>query len=370
MVTVQRLLSIDLGALHAVAEDWRWISWRLEQIGQENEKDVTSPIRSETQWSGDDARSAATRLENIRKDIQAVAKEAKAVGTLLDDVATGTGDGFGALAKHQERARQLVDQAAARNMRVKSDGTVFWEVMRAPGPVSPAEQEHLDQMEAYARTIGDELKKILKTVNEIDETLVYSLRTIFGTRETFRTEDRSRRIDDRGLDTSWTETQLTAVILALRLKGWGDAANLLKHYIDNSGEPYTVDADRMLKDLPQFQKDVNETLKSVRELPDGKFTTDWGSTAPNLEDGGSGNLNWYYALNHFQYRLVGEKHDGEITYHVEVQKRYDWGIPSEHRRPLEKGPIDFEQADLARLNLVGEAKDFDVRGQTSQRTTR
>jgi hypothetical protein len=49
---------------------------------------------------------------------------------------------------------------------------------------------------------------------------------------------------------------------------------------------------------------------------------------------------------------------------------YDWGIPSEHRRDLQKGPVHFEQADLARLNLVGEATDFDVTGKTGTKTTR
>jgi hypothetical protein len=369
MVTIPQLLSVDLNALHAVAEDWRWISWRLGQLGQETDESVTQPIRAGNRWSGDDAKAAATHLDDIYKDIKAVGTEAEAVGKFFDDVATGGGDGFGDLKEHQKRAHQLVNDAMAHGMQVDGDGSVTWSAIRASGPLSPAEQQQMKEKQATAHSIEEELKKILEEVNGIDEALTYGLQEIFGTRDTFRTEDRNRHTAGRNFETSWIETKLTAVIADLRLHGWNDAANLLQHYINNTGEPYTVDADRMLNDVPQFQKDVNATLAQVRKLPDGKFQTDWGTSAPNLDDGGN-NKNWYYALNHFKYRLVGEKHDGQITYHVDVQKRYDWGIPSEHRRPLNGGPLHFEQADIARLNMVGEASDFDVHGQTSAKTTR
>jgi hypothetical protein len=355
--------------LHAAAEDWRWISWRLGELGQGLDDSVTRPIRAGNKWSGDDAKAAATLLDGIYKDIKAVAKEAEAVGKFLNDVATGAGDGFGDLKEHREHALRFVNDAIAHGMHVEGDGTVTWAVIRSPGPLSPAEQQQVKEKQAKAHSIEQELKRILKDVNGIDEALTYGLKGIFGTRDTFRTKDRNRHTDGRNFETSGIETKLTAVIADLRLHGWNDAADLLKHYIDNTGEPYTVDADRMLKDVPQFQRDVDTTLAQVRKMPDGKFETDWGTTAPNLNDGGN-NLNWYYALNHFEYRMVGEKHDGQITYHVEVQKRYDWGIPSEHRRPLDGGPIEFEQADIAPLNLVGEASDFDVHGRTGTNTTR
>lgn len=254
-------------------------------------------------------------------------------------------------------------------MMVQADGTVTWEEIRPPGPLPPAAQQEEAEKDRIARAIEDEMKRILNQVSNIDDTLTYGLQEIFGTLDNFRTEDRKRHDGSPSLGTSWVETELTGVIADLRLHGWNDAADLLLHYINNTGTPYTVDANRMLKQIPQFQRDVNATLADVRKGPDGTFMTSWVNTAPDLKDGGD-DLNWYYALNHFDYRLVGEKRDGVITYHVEVRKRYDWGIPSEHRRPLNGGPIHFEQADLARLNLVGAASDFDVQGQTSTMTTR
>lgn len=127
----------------------------------------------------------------------------------------------------------------------------------------------------------------------------------------------------------------------------------------------------MMEGIPAFQKDVDKTLESdVRKRPDGKFTTEWQSSAPDITDGDS-SLDWYYGLNNFQYRVVGEKQGDEVVYHVEVQKRYDWGTPSEGKRTVDSGypaPMDLtvEQADAARLHSVGLAKDFDVKGRSDE----
>jgi hypothetical protein len=79
----------------------------------------------------------------------------------------------------------------------------------------------------------------------------------------------------------------------------------------------------MLNDMPQFRKDVSTTLAGLRSLPDGSFQANWMTSAPKLDDGGN-NANWYYALHHFDYRLVGHKNGDKIDYRVEIQKRYDW----------------------------------------------
>jgi hypothetical protein len=79
-------------------------------------------------------------------------------------------------------------------------------------------------------------------------------------------------------------------------------------------------------------------------------------------------MDWYYGLNHFQYRTVGEKQNGKIRYHVEVKKRYDWGVPSEQRSDLHGPGIDLEQADIAHLNTSGEARDFNVHGSSRDTT--
>ncbi|WP_369354700.1 hypothetical protein [Streptomyces sp. cg2] len=124
---------------------------------------------------------------------------------------------------------------------------------------------------------------------------------------------------------------------------------------------------------PQFQRDFDKTMANdVTTRPDGPFTTERQSTAPGPKDGEK-SLDWYHGLNHFQYRVVGETRDDQVTYHIDIQKRYDWGIRSGHRQTLAAfgGPfkMELEQADLAHLNTTGLARDFDVKGTSGQMRT-
>lgn len=367
MVDMTALMSLDLGKFREGASDWGWIASRLRQAGEGYEDSVIKPLKSEQHWSGDDATEASRTCSGIRLDIDAVAKEAEAVQKFLDDVVDGTGDGFGSLSEHQRRATELQQEAIGHGFSVRPDGTVTWTVMRAPGPLSPEEQQADRVRTAQATAIEEKLKGVLKAVTEIDGSLQRGLKVIFGTEDTFRTENRGRvDRDDADMSDSWNEAQMGLVRGYLNAKGWDDAAMLLGHFLDGNGEPVEVDANRMLDDMPAFRRDVDTTLAEAKKLPDGAFQSSWQGSRPNISEGDK-SLNWYYALNNFQYRLVGQKHGDRITYQVEVQKRYDWGVPSEHRRDLDKGPLQFEQADLARLNMVGMAKDFDVKGRSTTR---
>ncbi|ARF58073.1 hypothetical protein B1H19_31320 [Streptomyces gilvosporeus] len=76
-----------------------------------------------------------------------------------------------------------------------------------------------------------------------------------------------------------------------------------------------------------------------------------------------------------QYRLVGQKEGGKITYHVEVRKRHDRGIPSEHSATVSgggQGPLgmSLEQADTAHLHSSAKTQDFDVSGSSDEMTDR
>jgi hypothetical protein len=285
-------------------------------------------------------------------------------------MASGSGDGSGNLRKHQQDLQQLEQDVLNKGMRLEDDGSVHWEEIRATGPVSPEEQQHINQRNQEAAGLEQRAKAILKAAGDIDDNMSRGLKVIFGDKTTFRTEHRWRHV--KGADDADTERELElrGVTGYLSAKGMDDAANMLDHYLDGSGKPVDIDANRLLNDSPTFKQDVNATLGDVRKLPDGPFQTGWkGSSSPANQ-----NLNWYYALNNFQYRVVGEKHGGQVSYHVEVQKRYDWGVPTEHRRDLDKnlGPVPvvhLEQSEVARLNQVGRAKDFDVHGSTRTMTS-
>lgn len=154
-------------------------------------------------------------------------------------------------------------------------------------------------------------------------------------------------------------------------KGWDDAAGLLDHYLAGTGEPYEVDAGRMLKELPTFQKDVDTSLAAVKQQPDGPVSTSWSPTNSGTK-GDENAMNWYYGLHNFEYRVVGHKRGDHVNYQVEVRKRYDWGVPSEHRGDLTApaGAVDVEQSEVARLDQTRLAKDFDVHGRTPTMTAR
>ncbi|HEX6353178.1 hypothetical protein [Actinophytocola sp.] len=364
MVTVPQLLGLNIGELEAAADAWLGVAAKLNSARDGFAGAVVDPLKNR-RWEGEAGDSAAKICEGIRLDIEAVAIESTAVQKFLDNMASGSGDGYGNLRTHQQNLVNLQHEAIGKGFTIQEDGTVNWAEFRAPGPISPEEQQRINDKNAQADALEKRVKEVLKAATEADENMARGLKVIFGDEDTFRTEHRGRTTKDGGFGDDKTELELRGVQAALAAKGWGDASGLLDHYLDGSGKPYEIDANRLLKDVPKFQQDVNTALADARKLPDGPFTTKWlDSSSPHDQ-----NLNWYYGLNNFEYRIVGEKHGDQITYQVEVQKRYDWGIPSEHRRDLERFPVHFEQSEIARLSMVGNAKDFDVHGKTNTMTS-
>ncbi|UNO39451.1 hypothetical protein [Streptomyces sp. MST-110588] len=258
-------------------------------------------------------------------------------------------------------------------MTISDSGEVQWEVMYDPD--DPESQKMLDGMKKTADSLETRVRKLLDDADTDDDWLTKSLKVIFGTVDNFESENREFGIVEPTAKDRKVHNQLNNVAAYFAtVKGWPTAAGLVQHYLDGSGKPVEVEPQQMMDDIPAFRKDVDGTLdKDVRQRGDGPFTTEWSSTAPDTKDGDR-SMEWYYALNHFQYRLVGEKDGGEIKYHVEVRKRYDWGIPSEHRATVSGGAgplgMDLEQADIAHLHSSGMAQDFDVSGSSDEMTAR
>lgn len=367
------LLGLNLAKLQGAADDWKAVATKLGNAAGDVEKYVTTPLAGGQHWQGEDADEATKASRSVQMDVRAVAKEAEAVQKYLDSMATGDGDGFGNgnLKKAQDQARDLVQEALDHGLTVDADGTVRWEVMRAPGKPSQEEQQQENAKQVECDRIGKEIKKVLKTADALDTQIKEALLVIFGTEETFRTENRGRRDADAGVGDRMTEAQMYGVAAYMDGKGWGDAASLLNHYLEGSGEPYEVDANRMLNELPTFRKDVDTSLEGLKKQPDGPVSTEWQSTNSGTK-GSEKTMNWYYGLHHFEYRTVGHKTGDHVTYQVEVRKRYDWGVPSEHRGDLvaPAGVVDVEQSEVARLNQTRQARDFDVNGRTGTMTTR
>jgi hypothetical protein len=371
MVTFHQLVQLDIGGLEKFAEQWDAIHRKLQRIRDDYHDQVVKPLRDEHHWQGDGGKSAAEFCDRIELDFDSLDDEVEALRTYLDteaDGAKGTG-GVKGLEEHQLAALDYQRQAREHGIHITDDGSVEWAVLL---PRDPSDEQVTEADEK--RTLADELerkiKDTLKKASEIDGNLARNLMVVFGTMDNFETESREFGILKPTDHDRKVHNQLNNVAAYMAtFKGWPTAAGLVQHYLDGGGEPVEVYPTDMLKQIPQFQKDVDGTLGDVRKQPDGPFVTEWSSTAPDPKDGDR-SMEWYYALNHFQYRLVGEKVDGEIVYQVEVQKRYDWGIPSEHRRSLDApgGMVHLEQADIAHLNTVGMARDFDVSGRSDPMT--
>ncbi|MDJ0347569.1 RHS repeat-associated core domain-containing protein [Streptomyces sp. H10-C2] len=150
-------------------------------------------------------------------------------------------------------------------------------------------------------------------------------------------------------------------------KDWTNAHDLLQHWMENSGDDYEVDPSTMINEIPNFKKTVASYLAGVSKSRNHIFDSGWQGTRSVESDGGK-SLDWFYALNHFQWRVSGTKLTREgIVYNLEVRKRYDWGVPSEHRDDLNGAWIHFNQPELAHLHTVGMARDFNVYGSSPMR---
>ena len=89
----------------------------------------------------------------------------------------------------------------------------------------------------------------------------------------------------------------------------------------------------------------------------------------------SGEADWFYALNSFQYRVYGDgvTVDGQPhgTMTIEIYKRYNFGnISRGQQRSVLHAKVpglgvtafSFSQNDLAHLNTVGLTQNYDVVG--------
>ncbi|MFB7943347.1 hypothetical protein ACFC6L_00355 [Kitasatospora phosalacinea] len=372
MVDFDTLARFDAGSLDRFLDAWRKVTAELAAVDAGFEAGVNVPLRS-GEWTGKDADAARGHCDRVAVDLGAVAKEAAGLVDFAGKMARGGEEGFKGFRDLSDRAGELRARAAELLAEIGADGSV---TSTDPRPADPnpdaAENARLNDRLRELSAIQVEAQGLLKDARASDEWFANGLKVAFGTEDNFETEDRDFRGAGPDLGDRRTELTLKAAEEWLRYKnGYPDAADLLKHWLGASGTPYQVDPARMLKDMPStFGKDVDATLDELRKRPDGPVSTDWQSSKPDASKDPAA-ANWYFGLNHFQYRLVGEKHGGTIDYHVEVQKRYDWGVPSEHRSNLHQTRlVNLEQADIAHLNTTGQARDFDVTGSTGPLTSR
>ena len=162
---------------------------------------------------------------------------------------------------------------------------------------------------------------------------------------------------------------------------WPDASANLQHYLGNTGDPQSMDVDKMLEDLPDLSDDANADVTRMAEKAVEKsqetgatgpmtypFTTAWDDEyATKQED-----PNWFYATGGYKAAT-----DGTITvypptdenpewtykydYRVHTADRYNWDGTKSTK--IVGVPITDKQ--LQELHRAGLAQEYDLVGESS-----
>ncbi|WP_197319951.1 hypothetical protein [Saccharomonospora sp. NB11] len=394
MVTFAQIKQLDIDSLNQVADMWDAIGNQLMgpgEVGEGVSGGAAGALLKQIEqfpehWTGNGAQAAADHCKRVSENIVDVAISVKKLASLIRRTASWEGaDNELGLAKAKDTAQRLEAQAHEQGLTIDADGHVSWDGAWFPDFLLSEEAQRREaRKEQQAEALQREVDELLTAATKTDRWVASALKVIFGTTENFETRDREHGKLDPTLNDWVTKLKFGLVSIGLDWYfGFDDANELLQHWLEGSGDPYEVDVEKMLKDMPAFREDVNKTLEKIKELPDGKFDTStlelndegepqWQDSSPRVDKyDNDGSKNWYYALNNFEYKLVGEKKDGVITYHIEIQKEYNWGVPSQYRGTL-KEPIfdsDFiEQADAAKLHSTAMARDFTVHGKSDAKT--
>ncbi|MCV7269167.1 hypothetical protein H7I39_13720 [Mycobacterium doricum] len=145
---------------------------------------------------------------------------------------------------------------------------------------------------------------------------------------------------------------------AAEAQGWTQAARNLRHYLENSGEDFTVNPDEIMRDVPKTQQMTNEIANSEVERIAAEaaatgnygtpvqFQSDWNGPYIGPED----SKDWFYAMGGIQQSVTGvvtvhppTEPGGEPTvtvdYQTHVFDRYNWnGRRNDQRRKNGRSP--------------------------------
>jgi hypothetical protein len=175
---------------------------------------------------------------------------------------------------------------------------------------------------------------------------------------------------------AWQDRILEQVLYAgsdlFTLLGLPESAQLMRHYLDGSGETLQIDIGVMLRDMPEWRADVERaTSRLLADIaqrygdapgdPRSRcFTTAWlgaYSSRTNSPD-------WFFALGAFSYQVSADVHRAEysqrlvVKVQVHVRDRYDW----DRGRGTWVAGLYIPNEIIGWLQQVGLARDFKVVG--------
>jgi uncharacterized protein YukE len=164
---------------------------------------------------------------------------------------------------------------------------------------------------------------------------------------------------------------------------WPHAAELLDHYLDNTGSPYNLDVNSMMGDIPQMQARADAMINDQvnRIVSEAAATGQYGQPVPfrtpwqGYYMDSDANPDWYRAVGGVDMSAGGvvtvyppDSPGGQPRVHVESQvnvaDRYNWDAGKE----TQIGPITISDAQMAGLQTAGLAREFDIAGASSVST--
>lgn len=372
------------------------VQWALLAKGYGDEitayrKTVFDPVHNGS-WGGVGAMAAKQEMLLTLQKLTATQDYLKAVAVLLADAAIGFGEAQKLLnyASSYAQSHQLVIDANGTVNHAATPPLVGTKRMDPPGVIDPDVTtarnfilEALDLAERVDTRVSAGLRNAQKfgpndngpwlqdAQHDLDaaEHVLPSIEQAVDLRWGDNYQDHALRpwkVESAGPQDGWYAFVMSDALVWLRGKGYHTAADLLKHWLDNSGQPVSVDPKTMLAQIPGFQAAVNTQL--AQHHGNGTFDSGW-QNFNGLNKAANRNtpqaLNWYYAFNDFRYRVLGTTetvHGRKVThYTVEVYKNYQYN-PGHTPIPVPHTPWKLHQSALAHLNSVGLAHDFVVTG--------
>ena len=188
------------------------------------------------------------------------------------------------------------------------------------------------------------------------------------------------------------------VASAADIKGLTNAARHMRHYLDNTGAPLTIDADVMMRDVSSLREAYEVQLRLAQEAADmritemndvqrrmkGAFSLE-GRRHADVYCDRSLSEDWFFAIGGFTYYYVADVKtkppaketasassydtalpEVEMTFRLEIRDRYNW----DQGKAVTLAGITVTDEQLGRLHKVGIANEYDVLGVTSSRTLR
>ncbi|WP_435241127.1 hypothetical protein [Streptomyces cucumeris] len=382
------LADADLGSLGTAVGHWKQAVRDLETLATDA-RDGLKAKADRAHWKGLNASVSREFIHKTAKEFDDLHAEASSIYHVLDGANRE-------LRRLQRKITRLIDAADEKGFTVADcgQGRVTVSVRQLPGQPANEDAESRKQQKAYADQIGS----CVWEANVIDQSVAIALSRSHGNdthnpghasygsldqarydlfehppvqgEDFYRPEWGSAEPGSGDRRTFWLAS--TAALPFMAMQDNTMASNLFKHWLANSGDAVTINPAQMMNDLPKFKAKVGQEIKP------GRFDSGWKSDSVARQlggpsGGGQSVRDWYYALNGYQYRVRGNvvEDDGVLkgTVTVDIYKRYNWGNPAggEHRNDVGKGPVKISQNDLAHLNTVGLARDFDVIGHETYR---